>query len=173
MAPECPAIPGTLSSIWTVAPNTFNLQCLQCRAKVTTIFSGKPQETRNMYSVSTTQAPCVERRFEADWLITAVEVAEAWNESWWHRDVLLVLYHLQLKFHTVAHFCWLSGVGLWGTEVPGKLSFWHLGDLYCTSSGWAHHECWPPAQKGVAICWHWCTKGYLVCEAPYMHVWED
>lgn len=65
---QCRAITRTLPSIRTEVPNTLNLQCLQTGAKVTTILSGKPQGTGDMHSVSTTQAPFVERRSEADWL---------------------------------------------------------------------------------------------------------
>lgn len=43
-----------------------------------------------MHSVSTTQAPFVEHRSETDCLTTAVEMAEAWNETWWHSDMLVV-----------------------------------------------------------------------------------
>ena len=81
-APECPAVLGTSSSIRTEVPTTFYLHCLQTGAKVTTTLSRKPQGTRNMHSVSTTQAPSVERRSETDWLTATVEMAEAWNETW-------------------------------------------------------------------------------------------
>jgi len=70
--------------------NTFNLQCLQTGARVATIFSGKRRGTRNTHSVSTTRGPVVEHRSETDWLTTAVEIAAAWNDTWWHSDVVVV-----------------------------------------------------------------------------------
>lgn len=65
------------------------LICFQIGIKLTSILSRKPQRTKNMHSVSTTQAPVVEHQSETDWLTAALGMAQARDETWWHRDVLV------------------------------------------------------------------------------------
>lgn len=61
-----------------------SLICFQTGTRLTSILSREPQRTKNMHSVSTTQAPVVERRSETDWLTAAVGMAQARDETWWH-----------------------------------------------------------------------------------------
>lgn len=148
--PGCPAITGTLSSIRTKVPNTFNLQCLQIEAKVVTVFCGKLWGTN---SVSTTQVSSVEHKSKTDWLTTAVDTAEGWNETWWH-SVSKPAYSF-CATHSWSFMLWHTPVGrqileaykdpAWGSWPPDTLD-----TCVRSPADWACHECSPPAQERVA-----------------------
>lgn len=84
-SPQCSAIPRTSSSRVMEILTIFD----QIGTKLTSIFYRKPQRTKNIHSVSTIQAPVVEYKSDTACLTAAVGMAQARDETWWCRDMLV------------------------------------------------------------------------------------
>lgn len=141
------------------------LICFQIGTRLTSILSREPQRTKNMHSVSTTQAPVVEHRSETDWLTTAVGMAQVRDETWWHVLVGFVPPTAEVSccgtfLLEIRCFYWVykQWEGL-GHCPPGSLGSC-VGSLaeWCSTNADHQHK---------TICWHWCSQIGEMCSASY------
>lgn len=139
-----------------------SLICFQIGTKLTSILSRKTPRTKNIDLVSTIQAPVVEHRSETDWLTAAVGMAQARDETWWHRDMLagVVLPTAEvscrgtflLEIRRWKELVYKHWEGL-GRCPPGSLvsCIGPLAEWWSTNTDHQHKTRWQSADTGAQI----------------------